>query len=267
MQFKYPSYMRMSAKALRRHLIKRKTPELLREQIEEVCARQREERRVHRIKQTLRTQAWGELLDPLKAELKIARASLRYYLTNHAIENGEQCRAAFSAYVVQMERLMKNLEKLRIKDGEDYESPLTIARKALLPNDGAHWSDWLEPSKKAPVQMLFNAIPYKFKAKRKNPYERELSLSYRERMARKHLAKAETEREKIAGELHILQSGEKQDPKQMAQLQHELQVAKRHIVKQQIELRRVEDESRSKKQRDAKKQAAVQDAARGEQPV
>ncbi len=267
MQFKYPSYMRMSAKALRRHLIKRKTPELLREQIEEVSARQREERRVHRIKQTLRTQAWGELLDPLKAELKIARASLRYYLTNHAIENGEQCRAAFSAYVVQMERLMKNLEKLRIKDGEDYESPLTIARKALLPNDGAHWSDWLEPSKKAPVQMLFNAIPYKFKAKRKNPYERELSLSYRERMARKHLAKAETEREKIAGELHILQSGEKQDPKQMAQLQHELQVAKRHIVKQQIELRRVEDESRSKKQRDAKKQAAVQDAARGEQPV
>ena len=269
MSFLYPSYMRMSAKALRRHLIKRKTPDVLREQIEEVCAQQREQRRVQRITQTLRAQAWGELLAPLREELRTARASQRYHLSAPPTPETLQCRAAFSTYITQMEKLMKNLTRMQNKEGDDYASPLTLARKAQLPNDGEHWSDWVKPESRVQVEELFASIPYRFKAKRKAPYPREMPLTARRRKAEKLLAKARAQQEAIERELHIRVADAERAERlgQMQELRDSLDVVKRDIVKLNLELRRIEDADRSKKQRDTKKQAAVQDAPRGDEHV
>jgi hypothetical protein len=238
--------MRMSAKALRRHLIKQKTPDALREQIEEVCARQRDARRVLRIKQTLRTQAWGELIAPLKDELRTAQASLRYHQKNEDNPSAD----AFTAYIMQMQRLLKNLERLKNKpDTDGYASPLTLAREARLPNDGQHWSDWLSAESKAKVQSLFDDIPYRHKAKRKQLYERVLTLSYRKRTAGRALEKAKAEADGIERELLVRNKDREKNERlhYIGELEARLSVVKLNVDKLEAELKEVEDAGRSKK--------------------
>lgn len=188
----YPAYLKLSPKALRRLLEKRKTPEARIQQIDEICVKEREALRVYRITKKVREQAWGELIEPLREEMHSARVSLKYHerraaSTNDPEDEAHQCRAAFLSYVNCMSSLLRNLLRASKKD-DDYASPLTLARKAGLPNDGTHWSDWVSPTRKIAISEAFTLLPYKHKAKRKTPFVRSLPIAVEYRLAKKDLA-------------------------------------------------------------------------------
>ena len=257
MAYFYPSYMRMSAKALHKYLIKRKTPDVVREQIEEVCYQQREQRRKQRIKETLRAQAWGDLIEPLREELRTSKASYRYHMKN----DDEPSCTAFAAYIMQMERLLKNLTRLQTKtDDRGYASPLSLARQAKLPNDGEHWSDWLSDDKKQSIRDLFSAVPYKHKAKRKEPYPRVLTLAHRIRKNDKALSKAQAEEAAILRELTVRNADRAKNTRlfYIEELEAQLRVVQLDVVRLTKQKERLDHESRPKEQRNPTQQAAVE---------
>lgn len=257
MTYLYPSYMRMSAKALHKYLIKRKTPDVMREQIEEVCYRQREQRRKQRIKETIRAQAWGDLIEPLREELRTSKASHRYHLKN----GDEPSGTAFAAYIMQMERLLKNLTRLQTKtDDRGYASPLSLARQAKLPNDGEHWSDWLSDEKKQAIHALFDAVPYKHKAKRKQPYPRVLTLAHRIRKNDKALIKAQADEAAIVRELTVRNESKEKNTRlfYIEELEEQLRVVRLDVARLTKQKERLDHESRSKEQRNAAQQTAVE---------
>ena len=105
---------------------------------------------------------WEELMAPLKYERKIVRALLEYPAS-------EERRIALGAYWQELDKLVgKMTMQQRARDFTPYQ----IAKAANRPNNGVHWTDWVSPSVKARIAVLFDAIPKKLKAKKKLPFER-----------------------------------------------------------------------------------------------
>jgi hypothetical protein len=81
----------------------------------------------------------------------------------------EERRIALEAYLDTLDKLRG---KMTLQQRGQQFTPYQIAKAAHRPNNGTHWVDWVSPSKKIEVSALFNAIPYKLKAKKKLPFER-----------------------------------------------------------------------------------------------
>ena len=94
---------------------------------------------------------WEELMAPLKYERKIVRALLEYPAS-------EERRIALGAYWQELDKLVgKMTMQQRARDFTPYQ----IAKAANRPNNGVHWTDWVSPSVKARIAVLFDAIPKK----------------------------------------------------------------------------------------------------------
>jgi hypothetical protein len=154
--------MKLTENELLNRLQKRKMHPHAMQEIMRVVAEQKEPLVKSRPKAYQHTRMWEELMTPLKYELKTAKGLLKYHAS-------EERRIALEAYVACLD---KELSKMTLQQRGQQFTPYEIAKAAMRPNKGIHWVDWVSPSKKLAISALFEAIPYKLKAKKKTPFER-----------------------------------------------------------------------------------------------
>ena len=162
MRLRYRHYMKLTENELLNRLQKRKMHTNAMQEIMRVVAEQKHELRVERGKNHQHTRMWEELMTPLKYEIKLIKGLLKYPAS-------EERRIALEAYLAVLDKLMG---KMTLQQRSKDFTPYQIARAANKPNNGAHWTDWVSPSKKLEVAELFDAIPHKAKAKKKLPFDR-----------------------------------------------------------------------------------------------
>jgi hypothetical protein len=167
-KMQYPKLMAMKKRELQHHLnalIKKGEPRMLVNSMRDIVLRQKEELRRKRIHLTTSGRLWDEVIKPLQAE----RRSMRGCLTYKADDADDPRVFAYRAYQVVIDELMRRLKALK-QEGEF--TPSTFAKLKNYPNNGLHWTDFVPMKIKLRITALFDAIPYKAKAKRKHPFER-----------------------------------------------------------------------------------------------
>lgn len=165
----FPNYMRFSENKLRSVLRKDEIPQEIIERIVRVVLDEKEQLRKARIKTTVHKKLWNELLKPLRQELKLIRASLLY----EADQDQERNAARSEAYA-SYEKILVKLRDI-LNQYAELNPPMTphqVAIEKSKPNNGEHWTDWIPDTQKARIFTLFDAIPYKPRAKRKVPFVR-----------------------------------------------------------------------------------------------
>ena len=112
---------------------------------------------------------WGELMSPLRYELSNAKVG-----RNHQGRFLPERQTAFDAYIRLMHKLVSKLEALQLHRNDEGKllTPSHIAQELDIPNNGVHWTDWIPPTKRVEVELLFEAIPHVPKTKRKLPFQR-----------------------------------------------------------------------------------------------
>jgi hypothetical protein len=167
MDTSYNRYLSYTQRELQLHLDRQRDtmPDDLRADIMRQVGEERTRLRSVKAKERAMSAAWGEIERPLKAELRIVVNMGRYKSkTYHVPERS----TAIAEYRKILEKLCKIIDKY--KRGE--HTPLQLAKIKSVPNQGAHWVDWIPDTVKRTVTGLFDAIPHHFKAKTKVPFER-----------------------------------------------------------------------------------------------
>lgn len=162
MKLRYRHYMKLTENELLNRLQKRKLHPIAMQEIMRTVAEQKSELRAERGKNHQHSRMWEELMTPLKYELKLVRGLLKYPAS-------EERRIALTAYAECLEVIVG---KMMLDQHKREATPYQIAKANNRPNNGAHWTDWVGASKKIRIAELFDAIPYKLKAKKKLPFER-----------------------------------------------------------------------------------------------
>jgi len=200
MEFDYSHYLTMQPHEIRRKLAVRKLPTLpehlrdkgyrsMSEYIYEQVMEKRQELREQRARQKHAAQQWRDILDPARREFRTMKAMLdtaraRQRSGAETNEDISQARiAALSAYMEVIGSFLSTVERWIESDPE--LSPAKRLKKKLkafpngVPNGGSHWVDWIPESMKQPVVQLFDAVPYRAKAKRKVPFQRRIPKIFR----------------------------------------------------------------------------------------
>jgi hypothetical protein len=156
MGYRFVKYMRLSANALHHALEARNLPPDAVKEIKRVVDEQKTAKRKHDAHKRQMDLLWGELLAPLLHERKTVKSIMRY--------KGSPERAeALEAYYAVLDKLH---DKLYLMRREKDKTP------AQLHPDRTHWSDYVPQRIRDEVCDLFDAIPYKAKAKVKVPFAR-----------------------------------------------------------------------------------------------
>lgn len=163
------SYAALTPKALANHLAKRKKPLVLVQAIQERAAQQRAFKRSDTGTKRTHKELWGNLLFPLRYERNNVKSGIKYA--------GDGARGeAMHSYLIVLEEL---LYRLNYRATTRILTPRQLCKErndsgrgAHIPNAGTHWSDWVPQHIKLRVCVLFDAIPYKQRAKRKLPFQR-----------------------------------------------------------------------------------------------
>lgn len=156
MGYRYTKYMRMGANQLHNELQARgmSPPEV--QEIKSIVAEQKAHKRSQGAHKKQMDLQWGEFTAPLMHERKTVKSIMRY--------KGSPERAeALEAYLMVLDSLIARLYLMR-RDND--KTP------AQLHPDRTHWSDYVPQRIKDEVCDMFNAIPYKAKAKVKTPFAR-----------------------------------------------------------------------------------------------
>ena len=163
------SYAALTPQALANHLAKSKKPLVLVQAIQERAAQQRAFKRSDTGTRRTHKELWGNLLFPLRYERNNVKAGIKYA--------GDGARGeAMHSYLIVLEELLYRLNRhatARILTPRQLCKERNDSGKgAHIPNAGTHWSDWVPQHIKLRVCVLFDAIPYKQRAKRKLPFQR-----------------------------------------------------------------------------------------------
>ena len=184
---KYAHLMKLTPNELHNKLVDRGLPQATRDYIKQVVAEQKEAARVKKIKRAAHAKLWNAVLNPLRNEISSTRGSLVYSdkevliveegqggePTPNQPDHDELRRAAFAYYETVLIKVLHQL--LKIKQSLN-ATPSEAAAEANIPNKGEHWSDWIPTHIKAKTTNLFDAIPQKYRAKRKIPFERKIPI-------------------------------------------------------------------------------------------
>lgn len=109
---------------------------------------------------------WHEVMMPLHVELKTVSNLRRYKTRNYPVPERDRAMTAYHEVLVKLKKLLTQYHKT------SNMTPLRLAREKNVPNDGAHWTDWIPAHVKEKILGLFNEIPHRAKAKSKIPFER-----------------------------------------------------------------------------------------------
>jgi hypothetical protein len=250
MAMQYQHYMRMSKKRMAEALAKRDLPALMVEHIMDVVEKQREARRVERLKTKMHKNLWGNLLTPLQRELKLIRAA-QFYDSGDGGQRGAAL-AAYETALLRARAVMQRGQKQKL-------TPKQAAKDCGVPNNGLHWVDWVPEESQAKVNRLFAAIPHKNKAKHKHPFSRGAGVTGQAKALRLQIAQCQARIARLEQEAVIQETAGDSATK----ARDKITDLNRRIISMTHQLQEAEHESRSKEQRDAKKQAAIQDATAG----
>jgi hypothetical protein len=141
-----------------------------RERIRELVMQERERRRAQSIRERVHKKEWRKLTAPLKRELANAEVGLAYESSAALPERTK----AFSLYVDTLRKLLTNLHRYQQEQSHEAEplTPIELAKRSKIPNNGHHWTDWIPYSAKDRVFKAFAEIPVTAKARRKVPFQR-----------------------------------------------------------------------------------------------
>jgi hypothetical protein len=199
--------MKLTENELLNRLQKRKMHPDAMQEIMRVVAEQKHELRVERGKNHQHSRMWEELMTPLKYEIKLIKGLLKYPAS-------EERRIALEAYLAVLDKLMG---KMTLQQRSKDFTPYQIARAANKPNNGSHWTDWVGASKKLEVSALFDAIPYKAKAKKKLPFDRVIPKALWATLHERLKVRTEKELEQAHAQLRAADIGDDQDKRDTAQ--------------------------------------------------
>jgi hypothetical protein len=155
--------------------------------------------RIDKIKRKHHTKLWRELMSSLKYEMTNARVGMKYKSVHPTPERD----IAFTKYLEVMEKTMTRLEGLQAHDLTPSQTAQLLAREhgIDIPNNGSHWTDWVQPSKRREVNALFEAIPTMPRTKRKLPFQR----TQRPTAPTRGMAKLERLKQRTQKELELVQ--------------------------------------------------------------
>jgi len=146
---------------------------------------------------------WRNIINPLVNEQRSVRSMLRY--ESERYPNPER-REALKGY----EALLKKL-KLKLREYRYYairtpkEQALHEKEKGKpIPNDGAHWTDWVPPHVKKATVEAFLAIPRAAKARVKEPFPRTMSKADNAKLRQLHILTAKREHLEAEQEFNMI---------------------------------------------------------------
>ena len=185
--------LRMSVDALQKHLIAKQYPPKL---VSDTVARfivLKNEQRKQRIKRTMSGDLWEDLLAPARTELANAR-TMRGQAKR---ANNTQRYEVMSVYITSIAALIERLGKVQ-RAGEQtpkqFAQTLRNAGKHVA-GDGTHWTDWVSAREKERIEHLFNGLPPPLRGKRKEPFERKVSVLEAKRQRMNLLQRLNSEEE------------------------------------------------------------------------
>lgn len=225
-----PSWLTMSVARLERHLLEKAyPPDLLRDIVANVTAA-KEKRRRQRIKTTMTHQLWDDVLRAARIELAGLRTMKCQLATALRNEDGVlQPSAKYKALCAYEDVLVATIEKLRRVQKAGEHTPAQFVRYILketgrvIPNEGAHWSDYVGESTKLKIEALFNGLPDPARGKRKTPFERRVSPK-EHASARAHLV-GQLERAQIELEERLAMPSTPEGQQSLVELERDIQRA------------------------------------------
>jgi len=199
----YQHYMEYTPNELHNVLLQRRMTDGERALIKSIVAEQQAKILSDKAKGRRLHDYWTELKEPLIVERKIIRAMLAYKLKHIDDPRVD----ALEAYAYVLDRLRGEF----ISYEQRLLSPIKLAKEKKLPNDGLHWTDWVPPKIKDKVYAMFTNIPYKARAKRKEPFVRAVPTHLHTKLKDRFMRRTEAEHARICQELNISNDPERQD--------------------------------------------------------
>jgi len=220
---KYRRYISVSTLQLQRELDRQhnEMPEMLRNEI--LQAVKAEKKRLHSAaaQKRTRTALWRELMHPLNMELRTVVTMARYVSKAYKVPERTKAVLAYRGVLEKLKRLMQKYQD------QHATTPIRLARDKNVPNDGAHWTDWIPVHIRAEVSEMFEAIPKNYKAKVKIPFERrEASMVYGQK--RRKLSKL------VEQELNAAYKDLANEPQEFNNADHHAYIARLELAKKAV---------------------------------
>lgn len=158
----------LTAQQIQNELMRQNLPPETRAQIRDEALALKKHRKQTRLREYKHAALWHRLVAPLKYELANAKVGVRL---KDSITEPER-HLAFTEYIAVMEKLLGGIEKIRRAADQ---TPSAFAKAQNFPNGGVHWSDWVSFKTQTRIHTLFDAIPYRARAKRFVPFVRRMT--------------------------------------------------------------------------------------------
>ena len=161
---------KMTAKQLHNRLMEEYPDHLeMRETIKAEINKEREDKRVHRIKRQQQLKAWSPLVyqaykavNTPKARVVKAQAfydsPMGYGSVYEAGFDESPSKLALDTYKAYMALLQKVADKLRSYRDAGTHTPKQMAKEKGIPNGGEHWSDWIPDPIKVQFERSFQRL-------------------------------------------------------------------------------------------------------------
>lgn len=196
--FRYQHLMHLTDNELHNWLMQRGKRPLEIEQIKEAIRNAKASKRSEEAKRVRLTRLWRDLLEPLTNEMRGVYSMKRY--NKERYPNPER-REALDAYDAVLVKLKKKLQRYH----KAYNmTPAEKAAEMDVPNNGAHWTDWIPEHIKTAIVNAFAQIPHTFKARTKTPFERTVPKTANSKQRAKLIEQVQRERMKTEQELAVL---------------------------------------------------------------
>jgi hypothetical protein len=177
-----PAWLAMSSARLERHLRERKYPvPVMRDILQSVRLAKAQQRKL-RLKATVSHQLWDDVLSAARLELGGVRTMKAQAKRQAAAEFGNAGTAAkhkaLCAYEDVLVEVIADLVKVQKKGTFAPGQFVAFVKEEkgwAIPNNGEHWSDYVDAEQKRHVRDLFDAAPNPVRGKRKAPFERRIS--------------------------------------------------------------------------------------------
>jgi hypothetical protein len=220
---KYRRYLSLSVVQLQRELDRqhKEMPEMLRNEILNAVKAEKKRLRSAQAQKKTRTALWRELMHPLNIELRTVVNMARYISKAYKVPERTKAVLAYRAVLEKLKRLVQKYQD------QHATTPSRLAKEKNVPNDGAHWTDWVPLHVRAEIVEMFDAIPKNYKAKTKTPFERrEASLMYGKK--RRKLSKA------VEQELHAAYKDLANEPREFDNADHHAYIARLELAKKAV---------------------------------
>lgn len=200
---KYKHYMSYTPEELHNVLSKRRMTDHEREYIKKLVAEQQAQLKSDNAKRKQIGLYWRELREPLTLERKTVRAMLNY----KAKDEDDPRYMALMGYAIVLDALRGRFDGYE----RDKMSPVKLAKEKNLENGGIHWSDWIPHKVKANVYGLFEAIPHRARAKKKEPFIRVIPFELHVQLKDRFLRRTEAQIMELERLIHIEPTEERTD--------------------------------------------------------